>query len=148
MWFRTNRVLFYIQLAYCTVILVVSSSCYLERTAARRNVSQGDRMEEIFQSDGSAEKPNRDGRHCMVCGSEFHMETVKCPDCGRLCCTEEDCIVEHYNEKLVIHQMLCKFCYHKRMLLEEEERRNRIIWYAEIVFVVLVTIALLVMQWF
>jgi hypothetical protein len=105
-----------------------------------------------MENDNEAERKKRlafkNNPYCSVCGIQIFSDSVRCPDCGRLCCT--NCFVEFEDKEIDIRQMLCKFCHHKRVMEEDKKMKERTLFLIKVVlvFVALVVIASKVLRWF
>jgi hypothetical protein len=86
--------------------------------------------------------------YCSVCGIQIFSDSIRCPDCGRLCCT--NCFVEFEDKEIDIRQMLCKFCNHKRVMEEEKKMKEKTLFLIKVflVSVALLLIASKVLRWF
>ena len=92
-------------------------------------------------------KRPRSNFHCQVCGKQYFSESVRCPECGRICCVS--CSIDYHDEEKNIDQKLCKFCNYTKGLLEQEKSRKEAIQWAKVIFVSLAVLIVLavVIRW-
>jgi hypothetical protein len=71
--------------------------------------------------------------YCSVCGIQIFSDSIRCPDCGRLCCT--NCFVEFEDKEIDVRQRLCKFCHHKRVMEEDKRMKERTLLLIKVILV-------------
>lgn len=100
------------------------------------------------QNEWQENKRPRSRFHCQVCGKQCFSESVRCPECGRICCVS--CSIDYHDDEKSIDQKLCKFCNYAKDMLEQEKNKKEAIHWAKIILASLVVLMFLgaVIRWY